>query len=166
MTTKNNRVDFVSATSYNPSEEIVFGSDNNLPKIVSGICEYCGSVEYVDKEGNPAVATERKSADGSVIYGYDLGVYAKPICAANCKHYDNIKITCKYCHESFTGLMNQSRNFVESMGIRKVIAWIKKGAPDIIHFGCDKMECNMKRDQECGASTFGESPVTYTINGN
>lgn len=108
------------------------------PSIICGICEHCGSIEYVGGD-----VTQRKNKDGEAEYDYKGGKW-QTLDATECKHYKGLQIRCTYCGEQFTGLKTKLGKFAEILATRIVYVMSFVDQPKKVVMYCDSFECKEK----------------------
>lgn len=108
------------------------------PAIICGICEHCGSSEYVG--GQVKKVTNEQGEAG---HQYSGGKWEARN-ATMCKHYGGLDIRCTYCTEKFTGLTTKLGKFAEILATRIVYVMSFVEQPKKVIMYCDAFECKEK----------------------
>jgi hypothetical protein len=111
------------------------------PAIICGICEACGTSEYVG--GEVKKVTNKM---GEIEYQYKGGEW-KPITALSCKHYKGLNIQCAYCGEKFTGSRSKLGKFTEVLSSRQITVMSFEDQPKRLIMCCDDYECRQKNSK-------------------
>lgn len=115
------------------------------PAVICGICEACGSAEYIGGEMKKTI----DKSTGQTMHT-PTGGYWKNCNATICPHYKPIyekgqSIQCAGCGERFTGAMNSLGKFSEILATRLVLVFsFTKDKNKLIMF-CNSFECSKKR---------------------
>lgn len=108
------------------------------PAIICGICEHCGSSEYVG-----GGVTKSTNKQGELEHHYSGGKWEARD-ATLCKHYKNLQIKCTYCNEQFTGLKSRLGKFAEILATRLVYVMSFTDSANKVIMYCDSFECKEK----------------------
>lgn len=115
------------------------------PCVICGVCEACGSSEYVNGTVNKKASNEGLNG---VAYSLSGGQW-RPLDATTCPHYKSLyergqTIKCSYCSEQFTGLKNTLGKFKELLASRIVYVMSFADQPKKLIMYCDSFECREK----------------------
>lgn len=132
--------------------EVLAGTEHDRPQIKAGICEACGSVHLVGKNGDAVHADPHIDAKGVMTYKYPTGTHPEAINATKCKHYNGVNIMCSFCGERFTGQISPLGQFEEVLGSRTLRVYSLSNTPNELVMYCDDFECKRKAEKELGIS--------------
>lgn len=117
------------------------------PAIICGVCEHCGSSEYVGGEVKKVT-----NGQGELEHRYAGGHWEERD-ATMCKHYSGLDIRCTYCQEKFTGLKTRLGKFAEILATRIVYVMSFVDQPKKVIMYCDSFECKEKHIKRMNSSS-------------
>lgn len=125
--------------------ESQFQSHFFRPSVICGICEACGSAEYIGGEMKKTI----DKSTGQTMHTPTGGQWHN-MDATRCPHYKPIydkgqAIQCAGCAERFTGAKNSLGKFSEILASRLIFVFSFTKEPRRLIMFCDSFECSRKR---------------------